>query len=142
MSESSESKLLELEEIKQLKARYFRFIDTQQWDGLKNGVFAEDAQLKWGPEDDQVMVGREAILAGLQMNLEGATTVHHGHMPEIEIIDETNARGIWSMFDRVDHPQYLLVGYGHYHEEYVKTAEGWRIRRLHLTRLHEERTPK
>ncbi|MDP6979720.1 MAG: nuclear transport factor 2 family protein [Myxococcota bacterium] len=138
----SEGRLLELEAIKQLKARYFRFIDTQNWDGLKNEVFSEDAQLKWGPDDDQVMVGREAILAGLKFNLEGATTVHHGHMPEIDLIDDTHARGIWSMFDRVDHPQYLLVGYGHYHEEYVKLAEGWRIQRLQLTRLHEERTPK
>jgi len=131
----------DFEAIKRLKARYFRFIDTQQWDDLKQ-VFSEDATLKWGPEDEQVMVGREAILAGLRANLAGAKTIHHGHMPEIELIDETNARGIWAMFDRVDHPRYRLTGYGHYHEDYVKQGGTWRIRRLHLTRLHEERIPK
>lgn len=141
MNEMSESTFMNFEAIKQLKARYFRFVDTQHWEGLKE-VFSEDATLKWGPADDQVMVGREAILAGLMANLEGAITVHHGHMPEIELLDDTHATGIWSMFDRVDHPEFLLVGYGHYHEDYVKQDGEWRIQRLHLTRLHEERTLK
>ena len=46
------------------------------------------------------------------------------------------------MTDRVDHPDYLLVGHGHYHEEYVRQNGRWKIRRLKLTRLHEERTLK
>ena len=83
-----------------------------------------------------------AHYAGLIANLEGAVTCHQGHMPEIELIDSDHARGIWSMTDRVDHPNYLLIGYGHYHEEYVKRDGRWQIRHLKLTRLHEERTPK
>ncbi|MCP5042184.1 MAG: nuclear transport factor 2 family protein [bacterium] len=137
----SDSTFMTFEAIKQLKARYFRLIDTQQWDGLKE-VFTEDATLKWGPLDEQIMRGRDAILAGLIANLEGASTVHHGHMPEIELIDETHAKAIWAMFDRVDHPQYLLTGFGHYHEDYVKEEGAWRIQRLHLVRLHEDRQPK
>lgn len=137
----TDSTYMTFEAIKQLKARYFRFIDTQQWDQLAE-VFTKDATLKWGPADDQIMVGRDAILAGLMANLEGAKTVHHGHMPEIELIDETHAKGIWSMFDRVDHPQYLLIGFGHYHEDYVLQDGAWRIQHLHLTRLHEDRTLK
>lgn len=140
MSDSS-CMFMVFEEIKQLKARYFRFLDTQEWDALSD-VFTEDAVLQWGPEDDQVMRGRDAILAGLIANLKGATTCHHGHMPEIELIDPDHARAIWSMTDRVDHPDYLLIGYGHYHEEYLKQNDRWRIQRLKLTRLHEERTPK
>ena len=137
----SESTFASFEEIKQLKAWYFRFLDTQDWDALSE-VFTKDAVLQWGPEDDQVMDGRDAILAGLIANLEGAVTCHQGHMPEIELIDSNHARGIWSMTDRVDHPDYLLIGYGHYHEEYVRRDGRWQIRHLRLTRLHEERTPK
>jgi hypothetical protein len=133
--------LASIEEIKQLKARYFRFIDTQDWDALSE-VFTKDAILQWGPEADQVMEGRDAILTGLMANLEGAVTCHQGHMPEIELQGPDRARGIWSMTDRVDHPNYLLIGYGHYHEEYVKQDGRWRIAHLKLTRLHEERTPK
>jgi hypothetical protein len=137
----SEYDFKSFEQIKQLKARYFRFVDTQDWDALSD-VFTKDAVLQWGPEEGQVMEGRDAILAGLTANLEGAVTCHHGHMPEIELIDEDHARGIWSMTDRVDHPDFLLIGYGHYHEEYLREEGCWRIQRLRLTRLHEERTVK
>lgn len=137
----SESAFMSFEQIKQLKARYFRFIDTQQWDALED-VFAEDAHLQWGPEDDQVFKGRDVIVSSLAANLKGATTIHHGHMPEIELIDEDHARGIWAMNDVVDHPDYLLVGVGHYHEEYVREDGRWKVRRMKLTRLREERTPK
>ena len=137
----SEYDFKSFEQIKQLKARYFRFVDTQDWDALSD-VFTKDAVLQWGPEEGQVMEGRDAILAGLTANLEGAVTCHHGHMPEIELIDEDHARGIWSMTDRVDHPDFLLIGYGHYHEEYLREEGCWRIQRLRLTRLYEERTVK
>ena len=131
----------DIEAIKQLKARYFRLLDTQDWDAWE-GVFTADASLRWGPEPGQVMHGRDQIRAGVSGSLEGATTVHHGHMPEIELTGPDTARGIWSMFDRVDHPKYLLVGFGHYHEEYRREDGIWRIAALELTRLHEERTPK
>ena len=137
----SDSDFTTFEQIKQLKARYFRFLDTQDWDALSE-VFTKDAILQWGPEAGQVMEGRDAILAGLIANLEGAVTCHQGHMPEIELIDADHAKGIWAMTDRVDHPDYLLVGHGHYHEEYVRQNGRWKIRRLKLTRLHEERTLK
>jgi hypothetical protein len=66
-------------------------------------------------------------------------SVHHGHMPEIEVVDEENAHGIWAMHDIVEpspgsgYP--LLTGYGHYTEEYRKIEGEWRIARLRLTRL-------
>jgi hypothetical protein len=63
-------------------------------------------------------------------------------MPEIELIDDDHARGIWAMNDVVDHPDYLLVGVGHYHEDYVREDGVWKVARMQLTRLREERTPK
>ena len=133
--------LVEIEAIKQLKARYFRLLDTRQWDEWEQ-VFTEDASLRWGPEPGQIMHGRAAIRAGVSGSLVGAVTVHHGHMPEIELTGPNGATGIWSMFDRVDHPDFLLVGFGHYHEAYRKDEDRWQIERLELTRLYEERTPK
>ena len=38
--------LVAVEEIKQLKARYFRFMDTKRWDEWAD-LFAEDAVLEW-----------------------------------------------------------------------------------------------
>jgi hypothetical protein len=132
-------RLLDIEEIKQLKARYFRLMDTKCWDeyGL---VFAKDAVMEV-PEANVVNNGRAAIVRGVSKVLEGVRTVHHGHMPEIEITGPDTARGTWAMFDYVEFApaksgdRIGLQGYGHYREEYVREDGQWRIRRLRLERL-------
>jgi hypothetical protein len=133
--------LVEIEAIRQLKARYFRLMDTKAWDEWGH-VFTEDARLQWGPESTDAAEGRAAIVAAVSGFLTGAVTCHHGHMPEIDLVDGSHATGVWAMFDLVDHPEFELRGYGHYFEEYVKQDGQWRIRTIRLTRLREERTAK
>ena len=135
------AELADIEQIKQLKARYFRCMDTKDWTGFGQ-VFTKDAQLRWGEGEDEVFRGREQILESLAHILRDAITVHHGHMPEIEITGPGRARGVWAMFDRVEHPKYLLVGHGHYTETYAVEDGEWRIATTHLTRLKVERTVK
>ena len=85
--------------------------------------------------------GRDAIVAAVSGVLTGTTTVHHGHMPEIEIIGADTARGTWAMSDYVEWPSDArnsrigLQGYGHYIEEYVREDGAWRISRSRLERL-------
>ena len=134
-------RLIAIEEIGRLKARYFRLMDTQQW-AEWGEVFTEDARLQWGPGPDDSAEGRAAIVEAVRTALSGATTCHHGHMPEIEILDDMTARGIWAMFDLVDHPRFRLQGYGHYHEEYRKQDGTWKIHRSQLTRLRRDFTSK
>jgi hypothetical protein len=74
--------------------------------------------------------------------LRDATTVHHGHMPEIAAHRPDTATGIWAMYDFVDMPQLVLHGWGHYHEEYAQQGGAWRIRRSRLTRLRLDITQK
>jgi len=66
-------------------------------------------------------------------------TVHHGHMPEIEITSPTTARGIWAMEDMLrwpaGAPMREMHGYGHYHETYEKVDGRWRIKTIQLSRL-------
>jgi len=132
-------RILDLEEIKQLKARYFRTLDTQAWDEFAQ-VFARDAVMEV-PEASLVKRGREAIAASVSGVLKGARTVHHGHMPEIELTSRDTARGIWAMFDYVEWPPSAsgeragLQGFGHYREEYLREDGRWRISRLRLERL-------
>ena len=94
------------------------------------------------PEANLVRNGRKEIVDGVSTPLRGSRTVHHGHMPEIEITGPGEARGIWSMFDYVEHPRYVLRGFGHYTERYCVEDGAWRIASLHLTRLRVERTLK
>jgi ketosteroid isomerase-like protein len=124
---------VELEAIKKLKARYFRLLDTRQWDAWRD-VFTEDIVLQAAAQ--MVFRGRAEVVKNVSTMLAGTQTVHHGHMPEIEFIDENNARGIWAMFDWVEGNGRSMTGYGHYHEEYRRGADGkWRIDKLTLTRL-------
>jgi hypothetical protein len=46
------------------------------------------------------------------------------------------------MEDRVELPQLVLHGFGHYHEEYARQDGTWRIRRLRLERLRMDIRPK
>ena len=139
------TRLVAIEEIKQLKARYFRCMDTRRWDDMAL-VFARDAHLD---TDGFTADGRDGIIAFLQRVLRDARTVHHGHMPEITITSATTARGIWAMFDYVefvsadpsDTTPRGLYGYGHYEEEYVVEDQAWRIATLRLTRLRVDPLP-
>ena len=121
-----------------LKARYFRTMDTKDWDGMR-AVFTDDVVMDLTEAGGGVMAGADELLAFLEKTLDGAVTVHHGHMPEIELTSDVTATGIWALNDVVIWPNGMrLDGYGHYHETYEKTAEGWRISSSKLTRLHAD----
>jgi hypothetical protein len=152
-------KLLAIEEIKQLKARYFRFLDTKDYKGLAT-VFAEDAwfdarDAKRNGSDDRTLSekrgdewfprGGANVVAFIQKATEPNQTLHHGHMPEIEILSETTARGIIAMEDSNRyarapgspdlHGSSSLHGFGHYRETYSKVNGRWVIQTSTLTRI-------
>jgi hypothetical protein len=129
------ARLIDIEEIRQLKARYFRGLDLKDW-AMWADVFTEDAHIE---ADGYPFDGPEAIIAAMKVFLDGVRTVHHGFMPEIRISGPNEASGIWAMRDYLlypgDGPPVGFVGYGHYHEDYVRQSGGWRIHRLILTRI-------
>lgn len=127
-----------IEAIKELKARYFRFIDCKQWKDLER-VFDVDAIGFWeGMEEGGTEIsGAKNIVQTIARRLTHSVTVHHGHMPEISLLDESSAGGIWAMYDYIEMPELVFEGYGHYHETYVKNHGEWRIKTLKLTRLHQ-----
>jgi len=124
-----------LEGIKQLKARYFRTMDTKDWDAMRK-VFAADVVVDTTSSGGNVVEGAEEFIAFLRAALQDVVTVHHGHMPEIELTSATTAKGIWAMEDHLKWPNGReMHGYGHYHETYELVDAGWRIKTLTLTRL-------
>jgi hypothetical protein len=129
----------DIEAIKQLKARYFRCMDTKDWDGMRQ-VFAQDVHIDTSGDGGGIQDDADDFMAMLRSNIEDVVTVHHGHMPEITLTSDTTATGIWAMEDHLWWPEGAplkhLHGYGHYHETYEKGADGtWRIKSLLLTRL-------
>ncbi len=126
--------------IQMLKARYFRAIDTKDWD-LLTSVLVEDVEIDVTDdvEGGEPYVGREQFVTTCAKVLRDAVTVHHGHMPEITLSGPDQASGIWAMEDYVDWgDRGAFRGYGHYHERYVRDDDGWRIAALRLTRIRRD----
>lgn len=134
MSAVTNNTLLDVEAIHQLKARYFRSMDTKDWDGL-SACFTKDLEADFREGPGMLAHGRDNYIEQISAILADATTIHHGHTPEIVILDESRARGIWAMDDIVVLPGLQLQGWGHYHECYRKENDVWRIAKIRLTRL-------
>ncbi|MBW8825632.1 MAG: nuclear transport factor 2 family protein [Acidobacteria bacterium] len=123
----------DLEAIRVLKARYFRFVDTKQWDEWR-ALFTDDVAVDLG--ETGTFDDADTFVAFVRQALEAATTVHHGHMPEIELTGADEATGVWAMADIVLRPGApRVMGYGHYHETYRRVDGQWRIASMRLTRL-------
>ena len=133
----------ELEQIRLLKARYCRFLDTRDIESWRQ-LFAPDVvvlldlAVSTGGADPQTMPPLEGLAAFEPVvlgGIAGAATMHHCHTPEIELTSPTTATGIWAMEDLLVFPDGSeLHGAGHYHETYEKRENRWQITRLHLTR--------
>jgi 3-phenylpropionate/cinnamic acid dioxygenase small subunit len=131
--------LVAVEEIKQLKARYFRLLDTKRWEEWRD-LFLPDATFS----TPRMNGGSETLAAFFPTVSEGLAdweTAHHGHLPEIRITGPDTAAGTWSLNDYLvlAHPsgRRSLRGYGQYDETYARTKAGWRIAtlRMHYLRL-------
>ena len=129
-----------IEAIRNVKARYFRLIDTKQWDELR-GVFASDLRVLT-PEGGVYAQGGDSYAAALRRSLQHAVSCHQGLGGEVEIGADGVGRAIWAMQDVITwedrHPTMgwkAIVGRGHYHETYRQEGGAWRIATLTLTRL-------
>jgi hypothetical protein len=130
--------LMEIEAIKQLKARYCRYLDTKDWQAWR-GIFTDDFLSDTSQAGGKVICGADEFVAFTSKSLGNRATAHQVHAPEIELRSATTARGVWALEDVVRlAPGVNLRGYGHYHETYEKTDGQWRITSSKLTRLRED----
>jgi len=135
--------LLAIEEIKQLKARYFRFVDKKRWADLET-LFAPECTFEF--ESKLPGVGttnyRSAaeFVAAVSRRQADTIAMHHGHTPEITLIDADRATGIWVLEDIVQRPSGGIPsfrGWGHYHERYVRVGGAWKIGATRIERHRE-----
>lgn len=147
------ARLAAIEAIKQVKARYFRGVDTG--DGaLVRSILAEDCVLDYRgccvdpatgrdylPAMNIVMNGRASWSSGGLRDI-GIVSAHHGHNSEITIESQTHAQAVWSMTDHLFMPpggEYVVMtGYGFYHETYEKAGSEWLIKSLRIERTRVE----
>ncbi|OBI02793.1 nuclear transport factor 2 family protein [Mycobacterium scrofulaceum] len=132
--------LLEIESIKQLKARYCRHLDTKDWAAWRT-VFTDDFVSDTAEAGGKVIEGADEFVAFTRKALgrPAQATAHQVHAPEITLTSPTTARGVWALQDVVRFGAGVtLVGYGHYHETYQNVAGQWFIKSSKLTRLRED----
>lgn len=144
--------LLAIEEIRQLKSRYFQAVDDKDWEAIVE-IFTDDAIVDFSGEgrhhvghhgvvadaivaDDWKVIGGRAAARVIAGAVRDIVSVHQGHDPQITLTGRDSARGRWSMYDRLEYDgTEVMHGYGHYHEEYRRVNGCWRISALLLTRL-------
>jgi hypothetical protein len=130
--------LADIEAIKQLKSRYCRLIDLKEWETLSH-LFTDDVHIDLGEQGR--FSTRADFMEFLRQRFANATTVHHAHLPEIELDGPDAAMGLWAMDDHVevrtpDGQWVHTQAYG-YHEEHYRKANGvWRVARMVLLPIH------
>jgi SnoaL-like domain len=134
-------RLADIDAITCLKAKGVRLIDTKDWDSWAREVLSEDHVLHG---DDGATGGRDAVVASVSGALAEAKTVHRIHTPEITLTGPDTASGIWPMDDYVtgtfNGTPMTIRGHGWYHEDYVRTALGWRISSSRIVRHRVDMT--
>ena len=134
--------MVAIEKIRQLKARYFRTLDEQDWRACEE-LLTENARIDTTSDGAPLLIGGQAFGAFLGPILTGVCTVHHGHSSEITITGPGGASGIWAMEDNLWFPAekggVQLRGFGWYREQYLADAAGvWRIDAMQLVRIRVE----
>ncbi|MGB3794700.1 MAG: nuclear transport factor 2 family protein [Alteraurantiacibacter sp.] len=141
--------LLAKEAIKDVKARYCRFLDTKDWAGF-GSLFTADATMDVHEDTGMDPVtGVEAIVAQVRFAVDSASSSHQVHTPEVELTGLDSARAVWAMQDRVVWQAGKspvegvgsITGYGQYHETYRRVDGDWKIASLRLSRFHVDMHP-
>lgn len=135
--------LVQIHLIEQLKFRYLRHLDLKQWDDLAD-CFTPEATATYGaiPKID----GRDAIIEFLSSSLSSTNmlTSHKAHHPEINLLSNNQANGLWSLEDEVLvlDAAIEIRGCAIYQDEYVLSDTGWLIAHTGYRRIYEDTRPR
>ena len=136
--------LIQIEEIRRLKHRYVRYLDTKRWDDLA-ALWAEDATASWGG-GAFAFEGRDDIMEFLLGSAESERfiTSHLIGEPEVIIESATTASGSWPLRDEVLMLDEDLVvrGYAYYEDRFVKREGTLLVAHSGYQRIFEEAYPR
>ncbi|MDH6198522.1 3-phenylpropionate/cinnamic acid dioxygenase small subunit [Mycobacterium frederiksbergense] len=120
----------DIDDIKQVKYRYLRALDTKHWDEFAD-TLTEDIVGDYGQSQGQALhfTDRDSLVDYMKASLgPEIITEHRVAHPEIEV-DGDEATATWYLQDRVIIPSvnFMLFGSAFYHDRYRRTADGWKI---------------
>lgn len=143
MDEMSDiERLVAIEDIKRLKSRRDRAVDMKDWATFEALHAPEHRSHNDGYEPWN---SAAELLANVKKALEGVTTIHHSHTPDLTFQSRVKASGIWAMEDNLywmqGDQEHWLHGYGFYHETYEKRNGQWVFTTRQLKRISVKMSP-
>ena len=122
-------RLIDIEEIKQLRARFANAVDNRRWDELRSGILAKDCVVDvpsgMVPQENRSatertkLVGDEVIVSFIRNALGDKPGGSHAvSIPIIETLSPTSAKGTWRL------------GTATYFDTYVKIDGRWRMQSI------------
>lgn len=137
--------LTSIEEIRQLKFRYFRALDLKRWEEFGD-CLTEDVRARYGTKAMSEPVhydSRADVVDFMAANLgPEVITAHIANHPVITV-DGDDATGSWVFEDTVIATPFNVVirGVGYYADEYRRDVDGtWRISATRYDRIYESMT--
>lgn len=132
--------LSDLEDIRTLKYRYFRGIDTADVD-LLSDLFTDDVDVEYRGGGYKVKLrGRQQLLEFLANSFHSdAAAMHQGHQPEITLTGDDTAEGIWYLEDIfVDlRDRTRTEGTAIYRDRYRRVDGRWKLAKTEYDRVIE-----
>lgn len=117
-------------EITEALSRYARAVDERDWD-LWKSVFTADAEIDYRSAGGPVG-SRDDVAAWLRDALGGFPMTQH-YVTNVEVVLDGDGAAVTAMFyNPMQFPGATDLSFcgGWYHHEFVRTAEGWKSRRL------------
>lgn len=132
--------LSDLEDIRTVKHRYYRGIDTAD-EALLNTLFTDDVTVEYRGGSYLVrLTGRKPMIEFLMNSFNAdSLAVHQGHMPDITLISDNEAEGLWYLDDvfisleRKD----VTTGSAIYRDRYRRVDGQWKIAHTEYDRITE-----
>jgi len=132
--------LVEFEQIKRLKYRYLRAMDTGD-QALLATLFTPEVSARFvGGSYDVTISGRAQLLEYLAVSANADVVVNHNcHHPEIDLTGANSAAGLWYLADwyynRRD--RRIVRGASFYRDRYLKVEGAWLIAHTGYERVFE-----
>ena len=125
------ARLEAIEAIRQLKHRYLAVCDAKDPIAMRACFVDGPMHIDYGVVgifENADAVAKIFAELGCQPHI---LEMHHGSNPQIEVLDDSHAKGSWSLhYQQINTQTHVLTQLGAtYEDEYLLTPAGWRISR-------------
>lgn len=137
-------RLEDIEEIRNLKHKYFRSIDTADMESLKSTLTEDFIADYEGGSYHWHVEGRANFLEAIANSFNSQVVgCHTGHHPEITVLSPSKAEGIWYLYDIFMNFRTMRITTGSaiYRDTYIKTGGKWLTKIATYKRVFEQDEP-